>query len=101
MASTSDSPSGPRRRKFSIRASASTTAKPSLLGATPLVKTIVVAGLVAGAGALFLHARMYSFLCDDAFISFRYAHNFAHGHGLVFNPGHERVEGYSNFLWVA
>jgi hypothetical protein len=36
---------------------------------------------------------------DDAFISFRYASNFADGHGLVFNPG-ERVEGYSNFLWT-
>lgn len=36
---------------------------------------------------------------DDAFISFRYAENAAAGHGLVFNPG-ERVEGYTNFLWV-
>ncbi len=39
------------------------------------------------------------FLCDDAFISFRYARNLVEGHGLVFNFG-ERVEGYSNFLWV-
>ncbi len=39
------------------------------------------------------------FLCDDAFISFRYAHHFAEGNGLVWNVG-ERVEGYSNFLWV-
>ena len=39
------------------------------------------------------------FLCDDAFISFRYARNLMEGHGLVFNPG-ERVEGYTNFLWV-
>lgn len=38
-------------------------------------------------------------LYDDAFISFRYARNLAHGHGLVFNPG-QRVEGYTNFLWV-
>lgn len=38
-------------------------------------------------------------LGDDAFISFRYAENFAHGHGLVFNVG-ERVEGYTNFLWT-
>ncbi len=47
-----------------------------------------------------LHIWRYVFLCDDAFISFRYARNFAQGHGLVFNPGFERVEGYSNFLWV-
>ncbi len=39
------------------------------------------------------------FLADDAFISFRYARNLLEGNGLVFNPG-ERVEGYSNFLWV-
>ena len=38
-------------------------------------------------------------LTDDAFISFRYARNLLEGHGLVFNPG-ERVEGYTNFLWV-
>ena len=39
------------------------------------------------------------FLCDDAFISFRYVRNLIEGHGLVFNPG-ERVEGYTNFPWV-
>lgn len=38
-------------------------------------------------------------MLDDAFISFRYAENFAAGHGLVFNPG-EKVEGYTTFLWV-
>jgi len=36
---------------------------------------------------------------DDAYISYRYAQNFAQGNGLVFNRG-ERVEGYSNFLYV-
>lgn len=36
---------------------------------------------------------------DDAYISYRYAQNLARGHGLVFNPG-ERVEGYSNLLYV-
>jgi arabinofuranosyltransferase len=51
--------------------------------------------------ALIAHTWIYRFLTDDAFISFRYAVNFSHGHGLVFNPGiAERVEGYSNFLWV-
>ncbi len=39
------------------------------------------------------------FLTDDAFISFRYTRNLIEGHGLVFNPG-ERVEGYTNFLWI-
>ena len=36
---------------------------------------------------------------DDAYISYRYAENLARGQGLVFNRG-ERVEGYSNFLYV-
>jgi hypothetical protein len=39
------------------------------------------------------------FTQDDAYISFRYAHNAMNGHGLVFNPG-EHVEGYTNFFWV-
>lgn len=39
-------------------------------------------------------------LIDEAFISFRYAQNWAEGYGPVFNPG-ERVEGYTNFLTVA
>ena len=38
-------------------------------------------------------------LFDDAYISFRYARNFAEGNGLVWNLG-ERVEGYTNFLWT-
>jgi len=40
--------------------------------------------------------RYYS-LFDDAMISMRYAWNFAHGLGLVWNAG-ERVEGYTNLL---
>ncbi len=63
-------------------------------------RVLVVVGLLAALVVLAWHIRVYSFLCDDAFISFRYARNFAQGHGLVFNPGAERVEGYSNFLWV-
>jgi hypothetical protein len=38
-------------------------------------------------------------ISDDAFISFRFAKHLAEGKGLVFNEG-ERVEGYTNFLWV-
>ncbi len=49
--------------------------------------------------ALLVH-RLW-FLADDAFISFRFARNFALGHGLRYNLGeHVPVEGYSNFLWV-
>jgi len=48
---------------------------------------------------LLLHVNYLRFVCDDAFISFRYAKNFVEGHGLVYNIG-ERVEGYTNFLWT-
>ncbi len=41
--------------------------------------------------------RRYFNLFDDAMISMRYAWNFSHGQGLVWNPG-ERVEGYTNLL---
>lgn len=42
------------------------------------------------------------FVSDDAFISFRYARNWAWGLGLRYNPGEvPPVEGYSDFLWVA
>jgi hypothetical protein len=56
------------------------------------------------AGAFIYHAsyiasdgRLYFNLFDDAMISMRYAWNFAHGHGLVWNDG-EYVEGYTNLL---
>jgi arabinofuranosyltransferase len=48
---------------------------------------------------LLLLAWSLRFIQDDAFISFRYAHNLVLGEGLVWNPG-ERVEGYTNFLWT-
>ena len=41
----------------------------------------------------------FPYIVDDTFIALRYARNLVDGHGLVFNPG-QRVEGYSNFLWV-
>ncbi len=56
-----------------------------------------------GAGWLALGALAwrFDFLCDDAYISFRYAANLAGGLGLCFNPGEQPpVEGYSNLLWV-
>lgn len=49
---------------------------------------------------LFLHASSYStYFPDDAYISLRYADRFANGLGLTWTDG-ERVEGYTNFLWV-
>ena len=62
--------------------------------------TLTAAFALATLLGLLLHAREYQFLTDDSYISFRYARNLAEGHGLVFNPGFERVEGYTNLLWV-
>jgi len=59
---------------------------------------LLISSLLLGAGALWDASRQ-TWLCDDAFISFRYAHHLVAGEGLVFNPG-ERVEGYTNFLWT-
>jgi len=42
------------------------------------------------------------YVCDDAFISFRFARNWTRGFGLRFNPTEVTpVEGFTNFLWVA
>ena len=60
----------------------------------------MAAGVVVSFVLLVAHIHLYWFLTDDAFISFRYARNLSAGDGLVFNPGYERVEGYTNFLWV-
>jgi arabinofuranosyltransferase len=43
--------------------------------------------------------RFFS-LFDDAMISMRYGRNLGQGYDLVWNPGSERVEGYTNLLWV-
>lgn len=54
------------------------------------------------AGALFVaHGLSFgAYVADDAGISLAYARNLAAGDGLVLTPGAERVEGYSNPLWV-
>ncbi len=42
----------------------------------------------------------FDFVCDDAFIFFRYAENLAAGHGLRFDPSESvPVEGYSSLAW--
>jgi hypothetical protein len=47
-----------------------------------------------------IDGERYFSLGDDAMISMRYARNFVHGHGLVWNAGERPVEGYTNPLWV-
>ena len=57
--------------------------------------------LLMGSAMLYGVARAgrLGWVCDDAFISFRYAWNLARGKGLVFNAG-EYVEGFTNLLWT-
>jgi len=61
------------------------------------------AAIILVAGAMLLSALFFysSNSCpDDAFISLRYARNLAEGEGLRFNPGGERVEGFSSPLHI-
>lgn len=39
------------------------------------------------------HSLFLKCLAEDSFISFRFAKNFANGHGLVWNLGEKPVEG--------
>src|SRR5947209_609632 len=49
---------------------------------------------------LILHARVFDFVCDDAFITLRFARNFARMASPIYNVG-EHVEGYTSFTWMA
>lgn len=42
----------------------------------------------------------YHSIDDDMMISMTYGRNLAEGHGLIWVPGGEHVEGYTNFLWT-
>lgn len=62
--------------------------------ATALLLLVAVGLLVASALSLGLCPQ------DDTYISFRYARNLVDGHGLIWNPGEEPVEGYTNLSWT-
>jgi hypothetical protein len=63
-------------------------------------RTWVFAAL--GLGVVFLLGvrAAWFFTIDDAFITFRYSANLAHGDGPVWNVGEDPVEGFTNFLWM-
>ncbi|MEW6536319.1 MAG: hypothetical protein AB1454_11970 [Candidatus Auribacterota bacterium] len=65
--------------------------------AIPTRHIIWSAVILCSMAAMFYVFR--SWFLDDVYISMRYARNWINGIGLVFNPG-EKVEGYTNFLWV-
>lgn len=70
------------------------TARWSFLLPALLLGTAVLVGALTLAGA------DPSLPVDDAYISFSYARTLADGHGLRLTPLAERVEGFSNPLWV-
>ena len=50
--------------------------------------------------ALAVQVVFVGYVKDDAYIEYRYATNFAHGHGLTFNVGDAPVEGFTSFSWT-
>ena len=60
---------------------------------------LVYAALFIYRTSFVMDGTRYFSLFDDAMISMRYGRHLAGGLGLVWNPG-ERVEGYTNPLWV-
>ena len=62
-------------------------------------QTVALLVLLALLALGLARAAALAWVCDDSFISIRYAQNLLDGHGLVYNAG-ERVEGYTNLLWT-
>src|SRR5580692_7166495 len=78
-----------------------TTADRSGLALTAIVTGYILWGCAFIYRSSFIDAGVrYFSLLDDEMISMRYARNLAHGFGLVYNPGGDRVEGFTNLAWV-
>ena len=61
---------------------------------------LIYAGIYIYRTSFIAFGERYFVLFDDAMISMRYAKNLIAGNGLVWNPGEQPVEGYTNPLWV-
>lgn len=61
---------------------------------------IIYASVFIYRTSFLIGSERYFSLFDDAMVSMRYAKNLASGEGLVWNAGAEKVEGYTNPLWV-
>ncbi len=56
---------------------------------------------LAAAVAVYVGWKVFYYLCDDAYIAFRYVSNHQLGFGYVWNaPPFRPVEGYTSFLWI-
>lgn len=93
----------PKRAARPVRPAAAATAAGARVAA-PATRVPILAWITGGLTAAIATWRLVglrhlAWAQDDAYISFRFARNLLHGHGLVYNVG-ERVEGYTNFLWT-
>jgi hypothetical protein len=61
-----------------------------------LAQLAIIAAATAG---LLAHARVFDFVCDDAFITLRFSRNLAMYGAPVYNVG-DRVEGFTSPLWM-
>jgi len=86
-----------RRARTALGGAAAWVLARPYLVVLPMV-ALVFAGLIE-ARSIVVNGHAYLGLDDDAMISLRYASNLKSHLGLVYNPG-ERVEGYTNPLWV-
>ena len=70
--------------------------------ASPRIYGAVAAALMAWVAVrtCMLLADAWPFNTDDAYITLRYARHWVEGHGISWNIGEPRVEGYSNFLFL-
>ncbi len=66
-----------------------------------LVAYVLYAGIFIYRTSFIIGGERFFSLFDDAMVSMRFAQNLAAGHGPIWNPGGERVEGYTNPLWMA
>ena len=60
----------------------------------------IYAALFIYQGSYDVGGKRYFLLFDDAMVSMRYGRNLVEGHGLVWNPHGERVEGFTNPAWT-
>lgn len=71
------------------------------IGGAVTTRRYFLFGMLGATLLLALHGRVYNnYMADDAFISFRYAQNWADGFGPNWNPGEARVEGYTGIVWL-
>jgi arabinofuranosyltransferase len=68
----------------------------ALLFSILFLALLVFGGLYVQRTSFVLNGQRVYTLWDDAMISMQYARNLREGHGLVWNPGGERIQGFTN-----